>query len=155
MCYSENCSINSACAGCQVVHYISGGVLAFTNGQYNAVRIDSEERYTKSGYNALAVLTLDGRDALCDIHVPGANSVNLAAQNYSRGQLNLLSGGTLRGNGICKHLLVEYKKSTETIQQELKGNVADVAFDGGVMEMSCQLTSDGGKKIVRSFSGGG
>lgn len=148
-CYVDNCGFNSACAGCQVVHYISGGVFALTNSQYGLVRIDSEERY-KPGYSALAVLAIDGRDALCDLHAPNENSLNLAAQDYSRGQLNLLSGGTLRGNGISKYLAVEYKKDSETVRKGLEGNVADVAFDGGVMEMACQLSS---KKIFRGFSG--
>ena len=149
-CYVENSGFNSACAGCQVVHYISGGVFAITNSQYTAVRIDSEERYTKSGYGALAVLAIDGRDALCDLHTPNENSLNLAGQDYSRGQLNLLSGGTLRGNGISKYLAAVFKKDGATVSKGLEGNVADVAFDGGVMEMACQLSS---KKIFRDFSG--
>lgn len=149
-CYVDNSGFNSACAGCQVVHYISGGVFAITNSQYTAVRIDSEERYAQSGYGALAVLAIDGRDALCDLHTLKEISLNLAGQDYSRGQLNLLSGGTLRGNGISKYLTVEYKKDSNTVRKDLKGNVADVAFDGGVMEMACQLSS---KKIFRGFSG--
>lgn len=159
VCLVDNCTFESAGAGRFAHHYISGGTFAITNGEYSLVRPDAEGRSFKQGHGALAALTIEGPDALCDMHIlpehlSWRTSLNLAAQHYSRGQVNLRSGGVLRSNGICKKLRAAVdKESGADVNEDMIGNVADVAFDGGIMQLTCQLTSSNGKNIFRNFTG--
>ena len=145
-CIVENGDFNSAGPGRRVYHYISGGTFVSTNGAYVVGRQDWEDKAAARGYNALAVLTVHGANSLCDVNIDNPDwlswksSIRLASQHYSRGQVNLLSGGVLRSNGMQK-------------EAGLNGNVADVAIDGGVMDMAYQLTSVSGKNIFRNFTG--
>ena len=159
-CYFDNCSFDSAGAGRFAHHYISGGTLAMTNGEYALVRQDAEGRSLSfgQGYGALAVLTVEGEDTLCDMHIidehlSWRSSLNLAAQHYSRAQVNLLSGGVLRANGIFKKLNAAVNTvSGKAVNEDMVGNVADIAFDGGIMQLTCR-NKNADQKIFRNFTG--
>ncbi|MBR2982848.1 MAG: hypothetical protein IKC80_06420, partial [Kiritimatiellae bacterium] len=76
-----------------------------------------------------------------------------AAQHYSRGQVNLLSGGVLRANGIYKKLNAQVNTvSGKAVNENMVGNVADVAFDGGIMQLTCR-NKNADQKIFRNFTG--
>jgi autotransporter-associated beta strand protein len=160
ICYIDNCSFDSTGVGRFAHHYISGGTLAMTNGEYALVRQDSEGRSLSfnQGYGALAVLTVEGENSLCDMHIidehlSWRSSLNLAAQHYSRGQVNLLSGGVLRANGIYKKINAQVNTvSGKAVNEDMVGNVADVAFDGGVMQLTCR-NKNATQKIFRNFIG--
>ena len=160
ICYMDNCSFDSTGAGRFAHHYISGGTLAMTNGEYALVRQDAEGRSLSfgQGYGALAVLTVEGANSLCDMHIidehlSWRSSLNLAAQHYSRGQVNLLSGGVLRANGIYKKLNAQVNTvSGKAVNENMVGNVADVAFDGGIMQLTCR-NKNADQKIFRNFTG--
>ncbi len=156
---------NSACAGRPVWHYISGGTMIGTNTVYEAVRQDFENRSVsqKQGYNALAVLTVDGSDALCELYLTAdrrhwQSILVLASQHYSRGQVNLLAEGTLRCNGIKK----ASSALIDNVGTVLTGNIADVSFNGGVLAPNCYRSElgaifrsfDGDDDHVRAFAGG-
>jgi hypothetical protein len=153
-CILDNIEFGSACAGRPVWHYISGGMLTGTNMTYEAVRQDHEDRSVSKnqGYNALSVLTVDGSQALCELHLDSdqrhwRNSLTLASQHYSRGQVNLMSEGTLRCNGIKKALTAAVGEVGTT----MTGNVADVSFNGGVLAPTCHHSDM--SELFRGFTG--
>lgn len=159
--FVDGISFDSAGAGRLTHHYVSGGTFAITNGEYALVRQDAEGRslHHNQGYGAFAVLTIEGEGSLCDMHVipehlSWRSSLNLAAQHHSRGQVNLRSGGVLRSNGIYKKLNAQVDtQSGKAVNEDMVGNVADVAFDGGAIQLTCQLTTANGKNIFRNFTG--
>lgn len=135
-------------------HYISGGTMIGTNAVYEAVRQDFENRSVsqKQGYNALAVLTVDGRDSLCELCLTidrqhWQSVLTLANQHYSCGQVNILAEGTLRCNGVKK----ASSALINNVDTVLTGNVADVSFNGGVLALNCHHSDI--STIFRSFNG--